>query len=423
MRGGYSKRLPTRLRSESGPARTHKMRILNITNRVPYPTITGAPLRTYNLLRRFARKHEVYLASFAENQEEKEGAKHMLEFCKGVVAMAPGRLIEAARVWEILKYLPRRIPPELVLSHSAAMAKRIRNLAIEVGFDAVIIDHGIMGLYLNSLPPELERKTAWMLHDIDYDKFKRISRTESRVIKKLRLRLHSGMMRRWMPRFANRFGACVTVSEADRQLLLSANDRLKVEVSPNGVDTQRFRPLPDENKTSSLLFVGNMSYGPNIDAASYFCREILPIVRRKITNAELWIVGIDPPPLVKKLCSDCVHVTGRVADVEPYYSRSAACIVPLRAGSGTRLKILEAMALGRPVVLTSIGCEGLEVNDGEHLLIGNTPERFAEQTIEMLSNRALRRRITEKARQLAVTVYDWDVIAEKLLNILSRIEK
>ena len=206
------------------------------------------------------------------------------------------------------------------------------------------------------------------------------------------------------------------MSEADRQLLLSANSRLRVEVSPNGVDTNRYRPLPEEGETAEMLFIGNMGYQPNVDAAVYFCREVLPFIRREVPDARLWVVGIGPGTSVRRLEGNGVFVTGGVPDVVPYYKRSKVCVVPVRAGSGTRLKILEAMALGRPVVSTSMGCEGLEVVGGDHVLIADDHEVFAEQTVKLLRHRELRARIVAKARELVVASYDWDVIAEKLMN-------
>jgi glycosyltransferase involved in cell wall biosynthesis len=130
----------------------------------------------------------------------------------------------------------------------------------------------------------------------------------------------------------------------------------------------------------------------------------------------MWIVGTNPTPEVTQLDGDGVHVTGRVDDVVPYYSRSTACVVPLRAGGGTRLKILEAMALGRPVVSTSLGCEGLEVVDGEHLFIADSPEQIADKVVRLLADQALRERIASNARQLVVARYDWDVIADSLMR-------
>jgi glycosyltransferase involved in cell wall biosynthesis len=166
-----------------------------------------------------------------------------------------------------------------------------------------------------------------------------------------------------------------------------------------------------------------MNYVANFDAVLYFCSEILPRIRRVVSEVEVWVVGADPPPEVRRLSGDGVHVTGRVDDVVPYYRRSSVCVVPLRAGGGTRLKILEAMALGRPVVSTTIGCEGLDVVDGEHLLIADSPEQFADKTVRLLTDRASYQRITTKARQLVVDRYDWDVVARQLLEIYSEMTR
>jgi len=166
-----------------------------------------------------------------------------------------------------------------------------------------------------------------------------------------------------------------------------------------------------------------LNYPPGSDAALYFCNEILPRIKRVMENVQVWIVGANPPLKVKKLSENGVHVTGRVEDVVPYYKQSTACIVPLRAGGGTRLKILEAMALGRPVISTSIGCEGLDVVDGKHLLIADNPEQFAEKTVRVLMDRILYQRIVSEARQLVVDKYDWDTLAKDLLHIYDELRR
>ena len=176
--------------------------------------------------------------------------------------------------------------------------------------------------------------------------------------------------------------------------------------------------LPRPEGPPSLIFIGNMGYRPNEDAILYFCKEILPIVRQRLPDVELWIVGTNPPPSVQALAGPGVHVTGRVPDVREFYERCTVSIVPLRSGSGTRLKILEAMALGRPVVSTSIGCEGLEVVDRRHLMVADAPAGFAQRTIELLENEETRSLMVDDARELAVKRYDWDVIAGDLAEHL-----
>jgi glycosyltransferase involved in cell wall biosynthesis len=164
-----------------------------------------------------------------------------------------------------------------------------------------------------------------------------------------------------------------------------------------------------------------MGYPPCVDAVLYFCREIFPRIRRTLGTAELWIVGRDPRPEVMQLNGDGVHVTGRVDEVIPYYQQSAVSVVPLRAGGGTRLKILEAMALGRPVVSTTIGCEGLEVVDGEHLLIADNCEQFAEKTVRLLTDRQIYQHISTNGRQLVEARYDWDKIAGRLMEVYAEL--
>jgi len=392
------------------------MRILNITNQVPYPAVSGAPLRTYNMLRRLAREHEVYLAAFTETDEHNDGLANLLQTCREVVTVRRKSLKQSMHFGKILTSLLHGEPPETRLSFSEDLAREIQDLVNRVNFDIVLIEHGSMGLYLEALPAKLRKKAVWVLHDIDFDKFMRIANITQRKGAKARAWIHAKMMKRWQPQFASQFRYCVTVSEPDRKLLLSANGNLRVCVSPNGVDTNHYRPLPDETTAAEILFVGNMGYEPNADAAVYFCREVLPLVRREVPDVKVWIVGIDPGPSVTRLGGDKVFITGAVPDVRPYYKRSRVCIVPLRAGSGTRLKILEAMALGRPVVSTSIGCEGLNATEGENLLIADDSKRFAEQIVRLLTDSEFRAGITQNARQFVTALYDWDVIAERLMN-------
>lgn len=393
------------------------MRILTITNQIPYPPISGAPLRTYNMLRRFAGDSEVYLAAFSATEEQREGVSHLLEFCREVVTVKHKSLKQAMHLGELIKCAFQGEPLELRLAYSEEFAKEIQRLTDRVDFDIVQIEHGSMGMYLEALPAHLRKSTIWLLHDIDFDKFAQIARTERRKITKIRYLVHAAMMRRWQPRIAGQFRLCVTMSEDDRQLLLSHNSDLEVVVSPNGVDTNHYNQLLEEGDGTEVLFIGNMSYQPNVDAAIYFCGEVLPLIRKTLPEIKVWIVGINPDESVKRLEGGGVFVTGRVPDVVPYYQRSKVCVVPLRAGSGTRLKILEAMALGRPVVSTSIGCEGLDGTDGEQLLIADDKVQFANQVVRLLTDKQLRMTLAKKARAFVMKSYDWDVIAEKLLNV------
>lgn len=397
------------------------MRILIIADYLPYPLVGGDRIRIYSLLRRAAARHEVSVAAFLEEPGDEVGTAHLRRFCAQVETAVIRRRSRLSRVPELIRFASAGKPPELLLLRSDELENKVRRLASATDFDIVQIEPSRMGLYLEALPRTRRPGSILMFQNISFQQYRRVSRIERGWEMKSRAMIHGLAMRRWEPRYAARFDRCTTVSEGDRRSLVEANPRLKVDVIPNGVDVQALRPLAANGASPSLLFIGNMGYPPCVDAALFFCREILPLVRRKVGGAEFWIVGRDPRPEVLRLEGDGVHVTGRVDDVLPYYRRCGVCVVPLRAGGGTRLKILESMALGRPVVSTTIGCEGLEVTDGEHLLVADGPERFAERTIRLLTDADLARRISEKARQLVEIRYDWDAIALRMERIYSEI--
>jgi glycosyltransferase involved in cell wall biosynthesis len=318
----------------------------------------------------------------------------------------------------MLRYAVEGKPPDLRLLHSEELVGKIGRLFATADFDIVQME-SVMGLYLASLPHTTSSKSILMFQNVASQQFERMSQVEEGWDKKLRAWINGVWMGYWEPRYAERFDRCTTVSELDQRLLAKANPRLQIDVIPNGVDIEKYQPLPPppENASPSLMFIGSMGYPPCVDAVLHFWRESLPLIRQAINPTELWIVGADPHPAVLGLNGNGVHVTGRVPDVIPYYQQSTVCVVPLRAGGGTRLKILEAMALGRPVVSTTIGCEGLDVADGKHLFIADTPEQFAEKTVRLLRDRRLYQYISANGRQLVEARYGWDRIAERLLNV------
>jgi sugar transferase (PEP-CTERM/EpsH1 system associated) len=396
------------------------MRILIIADYLPFPLIGGDRIRTYNLLLRVAAQHEVYLAGFLEESEGFESVSHLEQFCSRVETARLQRRSPLAHLPGLVRYTLAGKPLELKFLYSQELYDKIRRLFSEVDFDIVQIESR-MGLYWETIPQNLSPKSIMMFQNFTFQQYRRVFHIEKRWDKKVRSLLNSVTMLRWESHYPERFDRCTTVSETDKQLLLKRNPRLRVDVIPNGVDIQKYQPLPRKPDPSSFMFIGNMGYPPCVDAALYFCKEILPIIRKTNRQGECWIVGRDPDRKILALNRDGVHVTGRVDDVVPYYQQSDICVVPLRAGGGTRLKILESMALGRPVVSTTIGCEGLDVMDGEHLLIADSPEQFAEKSVKLLNDPILYQRISTNARHLVETRYDWDTIASKLMSVYTEL--
>ena len=396
------------------------MQILIITNHVPYPPSSGTPSRNFNLLTRLAQEHEVWLAAFATTPEEKQGAEYLSKYCRGMITAEFQQTGAMGRPFRAIQYFFSGRPLDLRFYESRELFEKIREITSRINFDVVEIVDSYMGLYLEALNPEARPKVVLTFIDVLFSKYLRIARLEPTPKRKMRSLLNGKMMRRWEPRFAQRFHHCIAMSESDRNLLHSANPNLKIEIIPNGVDTKQFQPLPLPGSSQRLLFVGNMTYRPNIDAMIYFCNEVLPLIQREFP-VELWIVGVNPSPELADLEKNGVHITGGVDDLRPYYEQSAVCVVPLRAGGGTRLKILEAMAFGRPVVSTSIGSEGLDIKHGEHLFIADTPSLFAEYTLRLLKDNKVWQDLTRQARALVVEHYDWDRIARKQMDLYEEV--
>jgi glycosyltransferase involved in cell wall biosynthesis len=215
----------------------------------------------------------------------------------------------------------------------------------------------------------------------------------------------------------------VTVSPGDREVVARLHPEGDIAVSPNGVDTRCFTPSSTPRTPNHLLFVGSFSYEPNADAFLYFCERVLPIIRQQRPDVRVTAVGREPTPRILALgqADPMITVTGSVADVRPYYASASVAIVPLRYGSGTKLKTLEAFAMGVPVVATSVGCEGLSATDGEHALIADTPRVFAERTLQVLQYPAQAEEMAWRARRLVERYYSWDAIAPRFEEYLRHV--
>jgi glycosyltransferase involved in cell wall biosynthesis len=234
-------------------------------------------------------------------------------------------------------------------------------------------------------------------------------------------------MLRYERRTLERFDGVLAVSDADRQTfsgLYPGAIRQPVHVVPTGVDTEYFAPAATPQPApcgSHLIFTGSMDWLPNEDAMQYFCRDILPLIRAEQPDVTLAIVGRTPTPAVKRLADEHgVTVTGRVDDVRPYMNDAAVYIVPLRIGGGTRLKIFEAMAMGKAVVSTTVGAEGLPVTDGTHVMLADEPRTFAAAVVALLRDPNRRRQLETAARALVVEHYDWSAVAGSLEDALIR---
>jgi glycosyltransferase involved in cell wall biosynthesis len=210
-------------------------------------------------------------------------------------------------------------------------------------------------------------------------------------------------------RCARSFGNLITISEQDRNYLLSLAPQAQIHVVPNGIDLDYFAPQPRVPlEPTRLVFVGDMGFSPNVDAMLFFHRSILPRLQLHIPNLEVWIVGREPVMAIRRLAKvGPYHITGFVEDTRPDVAPATVVIIPMRLGSGVRNKVLEALAMGKAVVSTRAGAEGIEVDPGEHLLIGDTPEDFANAILGILRDPTIRTRLENKARSRMEERYSW----------------
>ena len=209
-----------------------------------------------------------------------------------------------------------------------------------------------------------------------------------------------------------RFDACIVVSKTDQDALEAMGIRSRMFVVPNGTDTKHFQPGSTKADPDRVLWLGHMDVHTNRDAVLYFWREIFPILRKRHPEARMEFIGTSPPrEIVEAAKADNrVWAPGFVEDIRPYLEKASVVVVPIRIGSGTRVKILDAMALGKAIVSTSVGCEGLDVTDGKDICIADDPEGFADKTAMLLQNEGLRLTLETNARRRALS-YDWNLVA------------
>jgi glycosyltransferase involved in cell wall biosynthesis len=306
--------------------------------------------------------------------------------------------------------------------------KELESMADEIirrkAIDAVILEGAWLGRYW----PRLQRKPLVRVldaHNIEEELLRRSAGMKNSLLKRVLL-YHDALKMRWMERRILTSADLIFVtSERERQLLSDRHRRASVVfVAPNGVDCRRTNPLPLRD-THDILFLGALDYLPNAEGIIFFAEHVFPQIRAGDPEVRLHIVGRSPGESLRRLDRlEGIRVHGEVADVAPFYAESAVVIVPLRVGGGTRLKIVEAMAYGRPVVSTSAGCEGLEVEDGKHLLIADNARQMREAVLMLLRQPGIGESLAVRARRLVEAKYDWRDIAGRMLDtIAARVQR
>jgi polysaccharide biosynthesis protein PslH len=401
--------------------------ILFLTPQLPFPPEQGTAIRNYHLIAQAATRYDVSLLSFAEPGFDDPGP--LTQLCARVVTVPQPRRSLAQRLRTLLT---SRAPDMAHRLASEPFAHALRALLRERQPDIVQVE-GIelaaYGLLLDQWPEAGAPALVFDDHNAEYLLQKRAFVTDLRRPRRWPQAAYSCIqwlrLRRFERDIGRRADAVLAVSEKDAQAIRALSRDLEPLVIPNGVDTASYRTdLPDSLplRHPNLVFTGKMDFRPNVDAVGWFHAHVWPLIRRQVPQGHLYLVGKAPLPAVQRLGADpAITVTGYVPEILPYFGGADVYIVPLRVGGGTRLKVLEALATGLPMVSTRLGAEGIELVDGKHALLADTPEAFAEATVRLLTDGALRERLGRQARACAEERYDWRSIVPRLYPLYDRL--
>lgn len=388
------------------------MNILFLTTVLPYPPDSGAKIRDFNLLKEMAKRHKVTLISFA--QDEKTGT-FLKEYCQRIEVVENKKRINLFAAF--LMTLFTKKPFTIASFYSPEMKRRIKVVLDNNKFDLIHCSHLHMAQYvesIKSIPRILDE------HNIEFFLIKRYIRKQKNVLKKIVVFfLQYLKLARYESDMACKFEHCLVVSDADRKNLRLIAPEAEAIVISNGVDTNSYKPQPEKMKLNNLVFTGVMDWYPNEDGILYFYDEMWSYLKAEVKDIRLYVVGGNPSEKIFNLAKQDgnIVVTGYVENVRDYIAQGTVCVVPLRIGGGSRLKILEAMAMGKAIVSTSIGCEGLEITDNKNILIADTPKEFARKVVLLLQNKQLCESLGAEGRKLVENIYSWESIYEKL-NII-----
>jgi sugar transferase (PEP-CTERM/EpsH1 system associated) len=396
--------MPVNVRSEQ-PCR----KVLILTPSLPYPPIWGFGIRVYQFLRLLARNHRVHLLTFA-GPNDAERIAHLETVCEAVHTV-PGvpdmesnkRRGQVASLLSPVSFQRRNLT-------SSAMQHKLDEICAQHNYDVVQVESSQLAGY------RFDPRAAVVLdeHNIEYELLYRMYASDRSPVRRAYNWLEYRKFRSEEIRSWKEATGCVMTSAREREMVREVSGKKAVTVVPNAVDVHNFVPSDAPVDSDSVVMTGLMRYRPNSDAALFFLREVMPLILTRRPNLVFYVVGAGPPEELKRLAGSNVVVTDTVLDVRPYVHKAAVFVVPLRMGSGTRLKVLEGLAMAKPMVSTSLGCEGIDVRHGEHLLVADEPAHFADAVLKLMSEPELGARLGRTGRELVLQQYSWETVVEEL---------
>jgi len=384
------------------------LNILFLANRFPYPPFRGDKLKIYNLTKRLATKHNLYLVTFYESRDELNYLKDIQPFFNEI------ELVYLPKWKSILNGIPALFSPtplQVAYFKSSKMKRMVKLSLDRYNIDVVHTQHLRMSQYTKHLnmPKILDLPDAFSLY------FKRRNETDRPIINRLIDSIEIGRLTK-AEKVITAYDKTLVCSVEDKKYLEKLHKTENIDILLNGVDLATFdvEGGHDYSHNHTLLFTGNMDYAPNVDAVQYFVKEMWPTISEVNPKTKFIIAGQRPVDAVKKLASDRIEVTGFIPDLKDMYADASVVIAPLRFGAGTQNKVLEAMAMGVPTVCTHIGFEGLQIQSGQGVIMAKEKPQFIQEVSMLLADAAKRQEVGEQGLAIARTRFSWDKIAVQL---------
>ena len=395
------------------------MRILWLKTEVLHPVDKGGKIRTYNMLKELKREHHVTYLTLDDGTASAEDKKNASEYCHELICIPHARREKFTPGFYLELFLNLISPHAYAIKkyESGGMRREIVERDRKGAFDLLVCDFLAPAV---NVPADLTTPAVLFQHNVEAMIWKRHHEVQSNPLKKAYLYGQWQKMRRFEREMCRRFDSVIAVSADDREQMRDEYGAEAVFDVPTGVDTEFFQPSRSvKPRAHSLVFTGSMDWLPNDDAIRYFTRDIMPLIRSKVPDVTLTVVGRNPAPALVDLSKEdkSLIITGRVDDVRPYMENAAAYIVPLRIGGGTRLKIYEAMAMEKAVVSTTVGAEGLPLTNGVELLLADEPATFADAVVRVLTDQDYAAELGRRAAAVVRENFGWRQVTDRFMSL------
>lgn len=389
------------------------MNILMVANQLPYPLVDASKKSVYYPIKHLAeRGHRIHLVCPLGRDAEKD-SEEVQKVCTldGIVRT------KGLRVGRLVSSIFKSTPYEISRFHNAEFMRKVRCVSRDGKFDILHVEGIHAAFYGLQIMEETGIPTVMRMQNVHWLNLERMTGNFKNPLLNAYLRYETPKVRRYESHQAGRFDRCLTISRQDTDLLLSRNPSARCSVVPLGVDLSQFIPGDDDTTPCSVLWMGALRWLPNQDSFWWFYREIVPRIVNRRPDVVIHVVGSNPPGSILKLRHPNVRMVGFVQDIRESLQRAQVCVVPLRAGSGVRLKLLEMLAMRKAVVSTSVGCEGLGLQHEEQLIIADTPDAFAGAVVRLLGDSGSRFRLGVNGQTFVRDHHSWENVVTQYEHV------